>query len=89
LAGEALKSQVELLISIKGVAPLIVLAFPADVADVRGFRMLRKMNASLGLVTFGRSSRSVCTTLPPPRRTWNATTVSEGTSEEPAEPASP
>jgi transposase len=50
LAGEALKSQVELLISIKGVTPLIALAFLGDVADVRRFRTLRKMNAYLGLV---------------------------------------
>jgi len=50
LAGEALKSQVELLISIKGVTPLIALAFLADVADIRRFRTLRKMNAYLGLV---------------------------------------
>ena len=50
LAGEPLKNQVELLISIKGVTPLITLAFLADVADVRRFRMLRKMNAYLGLV---------------------------------------
>ena len=50
LAGEPLKSQVELLISIKGVTPLIALAFLADVADIRRFRTLRKMNAYLGLV---------------------------------------
>jgi transposase len=49
-AGEPLKSQVELLITIKGVTPLIALAFLADVADVRRFRTLRKMNAYLGLV---------------------------------------
>ena len=45
-----LQSQVELLISIKGVTPLIALAFLADVADGRRFRTLRKMNAYLGLV---------------------------------------
>jgi transposase len=50
LAGEPLKSEVELLISIKGVTPLIALAFLADVADIRRFRTLRKMNAYLGLV---------------------------------------
>jgi len=38
-AGEPLKSQVELLISIKGVTPLIALAFMADVADIRRFRI--------------------------------------------------
>ena len=50
VAGEPLKSQVELLISIKGITPLIALAFLADVADIRRFRTLRKMNAYLGLV---------------------------------------
>ena len=50
LAGEPLKSQVALLISIKGGRPLIALAFLADVADIRRFRTLRKMNAYLGLV---------------------------------------
>jgi transposase len=50
LAGEPLRSQVELLITIKGVTPLIALAFLADVADVRRFRTLRKMSAYLGLV---------------------------------------
>jgi len=50
VAGEPLRSQVELLISIKGVTPLIALAFLADVADIRRFRTLRKMNAYLGLV---------------------------------------
>jgi transposase len=50
LAGEPLRSQVELLISIKGVTPLIALAFLADVADIQRFKTLRKMNAYLGLV---------------------------------------
>jgi transposase len=56
LAGEPLKSHVELFISIKGVTPLIALAFLADVADIRRFRTLRKMNAYLGLVA--RASNS-------------------------------
>jgi len=50
IAGESLKSQVELLISIKGVTPLIALAFLADMADIRRFKTLRKMSAYLGLV---------------------------------------
>ena len=54
-AGGALKSQEELLISIKGVMPLIALAFLAEVADVRRFRTLRKMNAYLGLVPRART----------------------------------
>jgi len=56
LAGEPLKSQVELLITVKGVTPLIALAFLADVADIRRFRTLRKMNAYLGLVPRARNS---------------------------------
>jgi len=56
LVGEPLKSQVELLISIKGVTPLIAFAFLADVGDVRRFRTLRKMNAYLGLVPRARNS---------------------------------
>ena len=56
LAGEPLRSQVELLISIKGVTPLIALAFLADVADIRRFRTLRKMNAYLGLVPRAKNS---------------------------------
>ena len=40
----------ELLISIKGITPLIALASLADVADVRRFTTPRKMNAYLGLV---------------------------------------
>ena len=46
----------ELLISIKGVTPLIALAFLADVADVRRFRTVRKMNAYLGLVPRAKNS---------------------------------
>jgi transposase len=56
LTGEPLRKQVELLISIKGVTPLIALAFLADVADIRRFRTLRKMTAYLGLVPRGNSS---------------------------------
>lgn len=50
LAGEPLKSQVELLISIKGITPLSALAFLADIGDVNRFKKLKKMNAYLGLV---------------------------------------
>ena len=61
-AGESLKQQVELLMTIKGITPLSALAFLADVADVNRFRSLRKMNAYLGLVPkckdSGEKSRS-------------------------------
>ena len=50
LAGEPLRKQVELLITIKGITALIALAFLADIGDVRRFKTTRKMNAYLGLV---------------------------------------
>ena len=50
LAGEPLKDAVKLLITIKGIAPLVALAFLTDVGDIKRFRTLRKMNAYLGLV---------------------------------------
>ena len=46
----------ELLISIKGVTPLIALAFLADMAEVRRLRTLRKMNACPGLVPRAKNS---------------------------------
>jgi len=56
LAGEQLRKQVELLITIKGITPLTALAFLADVGDVRRFRTTRKMNAYLGLVPRSKDS---------------------------------
>jgi len=50
LAGEPLKSKVELLITIKGIRPLSALAFLADIGDVERFKKLKKMNAYLGTV---------------------------------------
>jgi transposase len=50
LRGEPLKEAVKLLITIKGVAPLVALAFLADVGDIERFSSSRKMNAYLGLV---------------------------------------
>jgi transposase len=50
LTGEPLKEAVKLLITIKGIAPLVALAFLADIGDIGRFRSLRKMNAYLGLV---------------------------------------
>lgn len=50
LAGEPLKDAVKLLITIKGIAPLVALAFLADTGDIRRFRTLRKMNAYPGIV---------------------------------------
>ena len=56
LAGEPLRKQVELLITIKGISPLTALAFLADVGDVRRFKTTRKMNAYLGLVPRSKDS---------------------------------
>jgi len=50
LAGEPFAAEVKLLITIRGMSPLTALAFLADVADIRRFKTLRKMNAYLGLV---------------------------------------
>ena len=50
LAGEPFAAEVKLLITIRGMSPLTALSFLADVADIRRFKTLRKMNAYLGLV---------------------------------------
>lgn len=50
LTGEPLHEAVKLLITIKGITPLVALAFLADVGDIERFPTLRKMNAYLGLV---------------------------------------
>jgi transposase len=48
--GEEFQNQVKLLITIRGITPLIALAFLADVGDIERFASARKMNAYLGLV---------------------------------------
>jgi len=50
LVGEPLKEAVKLLITIRGITPLIALAFLTDVGNIERFRSVRKMNAYLGLV---------------------------------------
>jgi len=50
LAGDEFKKQVEILISIRGITPLVALAFLSDVGDISRFKSARKMNAYLGLV---------------------------------------
>jgi transposase len=49
-AGEFLQDQVRLLISIKGVSPLVALAFLSDVGDINRFSSQKKLNSYLGLV---------------------------------------
>jgi transposase len=54
--GRFFQSEVELLISIKGVSPLFALAFLADIADIHRFSSVRKLNGYLGLVPITRAS---------------------------------
>jgi transposase len=55
-AGKPLEAQVKLLLSIRGVTPLMALAFLAEVGEIRRFRSARKMHAYLGVVPTVRSS---------------------------------
>lgn len=48
--GEVFQKQVLLLITIRGITPLVALAFLSDVGDITRFKSARKMNAYLGLV---------------------------------------
>jgi transposase len=54
--GAFLKEDVELLISIKGVSPLLALAFLADIGDIDRFKNIRSLNGYLGLVPITKSS---------------------------------
>ncbi|MBN1858164.1 IS110 family transposase [Candidatus Bipolaricaulota bacterium] len=56
LTGESLREKVRLLITIKGISPLMALAFLADVGDIRRFKTCRKMSAYLGLVPRAKNS---------------------------------
>jgi transposase len=55
-AGKTLEAQVKLLISIRGVTPLLALAFLAEVGTIERFSSLRKMHGYLGVVPTVRSS---------------------------------
>jgi transposase len=55
-AGEYLQSQIELLMTIKGVSPLVALAFLADVGEITRFTSQRKLNSYLGLVPNAKQS---------------------------------
>ena len=54
--GSFLSEDVELLMSVKGISPLMALAFLADVGDISRFPSIRRLNAYLGLVPVTRSS---------------------------------
>lgn len=55
-AGISLEPQMKRLITIKGVTPLLSLAFLADVGDITRFSSARKLNAYLGVVPTVRAS---------------------------------
>ena len=58
-AGKPLEAQVKLLLSIRGVTPLLALAFLLEVGDIRRFRSARKLHSYLGVVPTVRSSGGV------------------------------
>ena len=58
-AGRPLQAQVQLLISIRGVTPLLALAFLSEVGDITRFPTTRKMHSYLGVVPTVRSSGGV------------------------------
>lgn len=55
-AGIPIKEQVKLLISTKGVSPLLALAFLADVGDITRFKNSRQLSAYLGVAPRVKSS---------------------------------
>ena len=58
-AGKSLEAQVKLLLSIRGITPLLALAFLSEVGDIRRFRSARKPHSYLGVVPTVRSSGGV------------------------------
>ena len=58
-AGRPLEVEVKLLISIRGVTPLLALAFLAEVGDITRFRSARRLHSYLGVVPTVRSSGGV------------------------------
>jgi len=55
-AGQPFEEQVQLLIGIRGVTPLLALGFLSEVGDIHRFRSLRALLAYLGVVPTVRSS---------------------------------
>ena len=58
-AGRPLEAQVKLLISIRGVTPLLALVFLSEVGDITRFRSARRLHSYLGVVPTVRSSGGV------------------------------
>jgi transposase len=57
--GKPLEAQVKLLLSIRGVTPLLALAFLSEVGDIKRFRSARKLHSYLGVVPTVRSSGGI------------------------------
>ena len=55
-AGLPLEDKMKLLITIKGVTPLLALGFLADIGDITRFKSVRQMNSYLGVVPTVKSS---------------------------------
>jgi transposase len=58
-AGKPFEAQVKLLLSIRGVTPLLALAFLSEVGDIRRFQSARKLHSYLGVVPTVRSSGGI------------------------------
>jgi len=58
-AGRPLEAEVKLLISIRGVTPLLALVFLSEVGDITRFRSARRLHSYLGVVPTVRSSGGV------------------------------
>ena len=58
-AGRSLQSEVKLLISIRGLTPLLALAFLSEVGDITRFASARRLHSYLGVVPTVRSSGGV------------------------------
>jgi len=58
-AGRPLEAEVKLLISIRGVTPLLALVFLAEVGDIKRFTSARRLHSYLGVVPTVRSSGGV------------------------------
>ena len=54
--GSLFEKEIKLCISIKGITPFLVLAFLADVGDIKRFKNVRGFNAYLGVVPTVKSS---------------------------------
>jgi len=54
--GKLFEKEIKLCISIKGITPFLVLAFFADIGDIKRFKNVRGFDASPGVVPTVKSS---------------------------------